>query len=460
MNIKLQEIVPDVTIMKQELNNDITRTTVKLDTDNKTGAYLQPIISQYISKNVLLRSNKLAKCVRILAQDTILNNFNFTLNNPEEGIDEEEILKPIIEFWDKKNKVQFYRAVQEYYTFGFGCLEIIFNNNGYPIQLKQFPAETAYITRETHNTSDESIYYVTQKLATGDMNKLKISRFNYDDSEHESLSTCLWIGEGNTHDFYETPYWIPAFENINAKIILDALNSKKLNEGNILSGILTVTGPKSVTVPGEPTNEEKLRNQMQNAGTGIMSLYLEKLSNADDIKVDYLAIQDTNYQYLSELSKESDQEILSCFSIPKVRLMIDDVTESMNSNKSDTIYEIYTKSLEVEQLIFEQIIDEFNLKYFGVDVSVDIETPIFSDKKSVEVNSIKELFNNAMLTLGQALTLLQPYYSELNWETIDFNNPLLNERYYNGQILGVVDTKIEDDLIKQLNEQIEGVDLL
>lgn len=460
MNITLKDIVPEISIMKNQIENDITRTTVKLDTTRNTGAYIQPIVSQYVSKNVLLRSNKLSKCVRILAQDTILNDFNFKLNNPNELDNDEEILKPIIEFWDKKNKVQFYRAVQEFYTFGFGCLEIITNQEGIPIQLKQFPAETAYITKDTRYNPSEPDYYVTQKLATGETDKLKLSRFNYKNPEDESLPDCLWIGEGNTHDFYETPYWVPAFENINSKIVLDTLNTQKLNKGNILSGILAVTGPKSVTIEGEKTNQDILEEQMKNAGTGIMPIYLESMSNTENITINYVPIQDNNHQYLSELSKEADQEILSCFSIPKVRLMIDDVTESMNSNKSDTIYEIYTKSLEVEQLIFEQIIDDFNLKYFNVDCSVDIETPIFSDKKSVEITSIKDSFNNALLTLGQALELLQPYYPGLDWETIDFENPLINERYYNGKVLGIVDNQIEDDLIKELNEQIEGVDLI
>ena len=43
---------------------------------------------------------------------------------------------------------------------------------------------------------------------------------------------------------------------------------------------------------------------------------------------------------------DEDDDILTYFSIPKVRLMMDDVTEFMNSNKTYTIYEIYTNNLE------------------------------------------------------------------------------------------------------------------
>ena len=123
--------------------------------------------------------------------------------------------------------------------------------------------------------------------------------------------------------------------------------------------------------------------------------------------------------------------------------MIDDVTESMNSNKFNTIYEIQTKSLEKEQLPFE-------IQFFKYECMVDIETPIFSDKKDVEINTILTLFNNGIITLGETIKAIIVYFPafELEYNNV---NPLFNERYYNGRLLGTNEYSQEDI------DQLDGV---
>ena len=116
--------------------------------------------------------------------------------------------------------------------------------------------------------------------------------------------------------------------------------------------------------------------------------------------------------------------------------MIDDQTESMNSQKSNTIYEIYTKALTNEQMPFEVEINKFNKKYFKYAGIVDIETPIFSDKKEIEVASILQLWNNGILTLGETIKAISVLYPHLELE-YDENNPLYADRYYNGNLLGI-----------------------
>ena len=122
--------------------------------------------------------------------------------------------------------------------------------------------------------------------------------------------------------------------------------------------------------------------------------------------------------------------------IPKARLMIDDTKESMNSNKTSTLWEIYTKELESLQIVYENIIDDFNCKYFQIQTYTNIGTPIFTDKKQIEVASTIQLFDMGLLTLGEAITNIKKYYPELELE-VNPNNPLYNERYYKGQVLGM-----------------------
>lgn len=263
---------------------------------------------------------------------------------------------------------------------------------------------------------------------------MKLSRFEYDEQD-DALPTCFWIGGGRTSEFYEIPYWLPAFNSISAKVALDELNAKKINEGNLMSDILVIRRPPAIDGEKEETKKD-LESQMKDAGTGILTLDLESFNTEIPLEVQYVPMSEQNYSYLSELAERCDDDILACFSIPKVRLMIDDVTESMNSNKSNTIYEIYTKSLENEQLPFEIEINKFNKKYFDYEGVVDIETPIFSNKKDVEIKAILTLFNNGIITLGEAIKAVSVYYPALRLEYND-TNPIYDERFYNGRILGM-----------------------
>ena len=110
--------------------------------------------------------------------------------------------------------------------------------------------------------------------------------------------------------------------------------------------------------------------------------------------------------------------------------------ESMNSNKSDVIYEVYTKSLENEQMPFEIQVNKFNRKYFNYTGVCNIETPIFSDKKEIEVDLILKLFNNGMLTIGQSINAISILYPHLDMN-VDEENPLYQDRFYNGNLLGI-----------------------
>ena len=202
------------------------------------------------------------------------------------------------------------------------------------------------------------------------------------------------------------------------------------------------------TVTGKEQIQDTLQEQMNNAGTGIMTLHLQQLTAELPLNVQYIPITESNYDYLQKLAEDCDNSILRLFKVPKVRLMIDDVKESMNSNKTDAIWEIYTKELISLQKVYEGIIYEFNSKYFRTETIVDIETPIFSDKKQIELTTAKDLFNNGLLTLNQTLMIVKNYYPDLDIEA----DPINDGRYYNGQILGMAN--YEEEVTNQDLEEL------
>ena len=433
MKINYTSLNSSLEINKQQIQSSIAPKTSKEDRDYKYR--VDPIVPVSIAQNLILQNNRLDKSIRILAQDVILNEITYLSDT------ESEVEETVASFW-KNNINELYKQLQEFYSYGFGASEIIFDEEtGLPKELYQIPAETLFIKQETNRDGTYSYYAIQQIVGKPDV-KMKLSRFSYD-QEDDDLPTCLWLGGGKTSEFYEVPYWLPAFNSISAKVALDELNAKKINEGNLMSGILVIRRPPAFEGQKEETKKD-LEDQMSDAGTGILVMDLESFNTEIPLEVQYVPISEQNYSYLSELADRCDEDILACFSIPKVRLMIDDVTESMNSQKSNTIYEIYTKSLENEQLPFEIEINKFNRKYFKYNGVVDIETPIFSDKKDVEVNSILNLFNNGILTLGETIKAISVFYPKLQLEYNE-SNPLFSERYYNGRLLGLTDYS-EDDL--------------
>ena len=415
-------------IAKQQIKSELAPKTQKEDGHYKWR--IDPFIPVTIAESLILQNNKLDKSIRILAQDVILNDFSFLT------IEESEIEEEVMDFW-KNNINELYKQIQEFYSYGYGVSEIIFSKKtGLPKKLYQIPAKSVFIHEEiSKDENGESIssYYAIQQVVGKEDVKMRLSRYNYTEDD-DDLPICFWLGGGKTSEFYDVPYWLPAFNSISAKVSLDELNAKKINEGNLLSGILTVVRPP-VTKKDE-TVEDTLEKQMHDAGTGIMTLELQSFNTEIPFNVQYIPISEQNYDYLSRLAEQCDDDVLACFSIPKIRMMNASEKESMNSNKSDVIYEVYTKSLENEQMPFEIQVDKFNRKYFNYDAKCNIETPIFSDKKEIEVDLILRLFNNGITTLGETIKAISVLYPHLELE-YDDKNPLYQDRYYNGNLLGI-----------------------
>lgn len=441
MKIGYTQINPEYEIQKRQIQTTKTATTTKQH-DQKNYTRIDPLVPVSLAKNLILSNDLLSTCIETLAQDIILNEINI--------INEEGTIPTaaITGFWNPETIYEFYLAVQDRTGYGYAALEIITNNDNIPIGLKQISAETITITVEKNRYSNTQSYYALYNNGSEHI-KMKLSRFTYT-PEDDDLPTVLWLGGGRFSDFYDMPCWIPAFNKISADALLDELNAKKINEGNLISGVLTVISPPmtktEINKEGEVTEttgkqqiQNTLKEQIEQAGTGWMVLHLEQLTAELPLNVQYIPITEQNYDYLLKLAEDCDNSILRLFKVPKVRLMIDDIKESMNSNKTDAIWEIYTKELISQQRVYEGIIDKFNAKYFREYTLSDIEVPIFSDKKQIETQNTILLFNNGLLTLNQAITNLQKYYPDLELEEDNLNDG----RYYNGQLLGMVNYEEE-----------------
>lgn len=432
-------------------------TTVKED-DNKSNNSIYPYLSVGVCDNLIMQNVNLRNAIDILAEDMIYNNIIIQSQDDKDSND--NLIQDITDFW-KDNEEELCNTVKDYISYGFGASEIISHNDkNTPDELQQISADTLYIEKKQYYNNEtnekETYYYAVQKVTGHKDVYLKLSHLDYPDDEYNnSLPVCLWIGKGRRSNFYDYPLWIECFNHVSAAINLDLLDAKKINEGNLVSGILVIKRPP--LTPEDDDVDETLQEKMENHGSGIFTLDLTSLNPDIPLTVDYIQISESNYEYLKELADKSDAKILATLRIPKARMMIDDVTESMNSNKTNTLYKIYTIELNNRQRPIERRMRNFNREYFGFDGRCSIETPVFVDDKEIEAKNTIDIFNNGLITLGQAIDKVASIYPEFNELKIDENNPIYSERYYNGQPLGLTSSP-ESDLREQLLQFGDYVD--
>jgi hypothetical protein len=140
--------------------------------------------------------------------------------------------------------------------------------------------------------------------------------------------------------------------------------------------------------------------------------------------MDYVTLTNNNQSYLSDLSLKCQQAVLNDYNIPLVRLMINTEKESMNSDKTKSIWEIYTLNLRNEQKIFKLFIKELIKDLYNIDVNVEIATPIFSDRREIEVKLLSQAWNDGALTLQQYITSLSEFLPVIDLKEYDFTvNP-------------------------------------
>ena len=437
IKVNYSQINNEYEILKSQIH-DVKEPITKKVNDQKQYVQIKPLVPAAVVKNIVLSNDLVFTCVDTLAQDIILTELKI-LDSELNDIDSE-----ITDFWKRGTLYQLYLAIKDRLAYGFGALEILFDENNRPVGLEQVSAETLQIVTEKDKYTGDNSYYALYNNGT-DRIKMRLSRFKYSPDDDE-LPVLLWLGGGEVSNFFDIPRWLPAFNKISADTLLDELNAQKINQGNLLSGILTVVSPPMNktevdengnvnTLTAKEQIDNTLREQMQNAGVGLMTLHLQQLTAELPLNIQYIPITENNYDYLRQLAEDCDSSILRLFKIPKARLLIDDTKESMNSNKTSTLWEIYTKELESLQLVYEGEIHNFNLNYFDVETLVNIEVPIFVDMKQTEIDNILKLFNSGLLTLNQALAVIRKFYPDLIIE----DDVVMDGRYYNGQLLGMAD---------------------
>lgn len=436
------------------LQNNSSFVSDKKDTASGV-AVLNPPVPFKDCEYVFLNSSYVAKCCRILASDIILNTI--TLSNDD--IEQYDAKIQSIEKLIVQNQNELYNMLIDYYYAGLGVIEYAYNDTEF--SLKQIPTNTCKIIIVKIGQKD---YYLLEQKVGSKTNYFKIMGEEYpkgfDTYNKQTLGDCALLGGDNLYQFFCVPLWVQEKDKIFTEIAISNKNYNTIANGNIADGILHINLEPQIMNPIEydsetgevietPSREEIISDELQSSDSGVAVIFTESNRN---LTMDFIKIENDNYSYLESLQEKAEQAVLNCYNIPLVRLLINTEKESMNSNKTASIWEIYTLNLKTEQIRVKEFIKDLIYDLYTINVNVEIEVPIFSDRREIEINNLINEWNNGILTLKQTIEGLSEYTSVINLNEYDFS---VNEDLWSyRKIDGYYELLNEADMAEL--EKIEG----
>ena len=419
-----QEVLAIKKSIAQNLKDKDTFQSVNEDTAT-TATELKPPISMRNCFYVFKESRHVAQCSRILADDIIYNTI--TLTPSDEKADEHVVnqVKEINKYLNK-NIDELHNLLIDYNYAGWAALEYTWNNTRFKLQ--QIPIHTCTVIRiSIHNNQ----YYLLRQKINNETHYFKIMGEQYPEDfnvyENQVLSDAALLGGDNIYQFFSLPKWVQNYDEILTEIAIKKMDYKTVSNGNINSGVLNInlepqTGKpikydKEGKIIEEPDRKEVISGELKAANGGVAVIFTE--SNRP-MNMDYVSLTNNNQSYLKDLKYDCQQSVLNDYEIPLARLMINTEKESMNSNKTQSIWEIYTLNLRNKQKQPKQFIQELIYELYSLEVDVDIGTPIFSDRREIEIKLLSDTWNYGGLTLKQYITGLSEYIPIIDLNDYDF----------------------------------------
>ena len=437
----------------ESVNKDTAENTVEL----------KPPVPMDTCLYIFQNSSYVARCSRILAADVAYNTITLTYADLNEHSESEiNQLKQINDFMDA-NIDEIYNLLVDYNYAGWCAMEYIWDNTRFSLQ--QIPIHSCSVLKIKLPTGD---VYILQQKINSTTKYFKIMGESYPDNfisyNNIPLGNASLIGGDNIYEFFSLPRWIQDYDEILTDIAISKADYKTISNGNISNGVLNINLEPQIAKPitydenGNPvqtkSREDIIREELQSATGGTAVIFTE--SNRP-VNLDYVGLSNNNQSYLTNLKTNCQDTVLNDYNIPKIRLMINTDKESMNSDKTKSIWEIYTLNLKNEQKPLKLFIKELIQDLYTLDVNVEIATPIFTDRRETETKLLIELWDSGALTLQQFIEGLSVYFDYIDLNEYDFTvNP---EIWEYRKIDGLNETISADDLalIEEVEAQLNAV---
>ena len=396
-------------IVKDENDNQYKLITTNVEKIDEGSNYiLYPPINPSTAKYFYQNSPILYKCIHALVEDIILGEISCKDKNIEK-------------FWKNNQDELFYLCI-DYILFGYACGEVLEDKEkGKTIAIKQIPADTVRLIRE-----NDSCY--VKQIINGNSVILTISGEVYDERliRKDVVGNCIWLGGDERYAHFSLPRWYSSRNQIASNIVISDLNIDNIQNGNLLSGVLAISGGRQLPFDDNITFEEKLKEQFSNVGTGLAVCYVENGNRDHELDMKYINLTNNNYTYIKTIYDDNEQSILECFFMPKIRLLNNEGKESMNSNKSEVLWKIYLRSCYNIQNNFLDFMKTFNKLYFGKYIKIDIALPTFEDETTIVIQNVEKLMNLGLMNRKQAIDYINQQNSDFK---LEYDESLMNQSY-------------------------------
>lgn len=429
MIIQGEIVDPEIARVYKSINDNLKNKDVFIsdnpDTANTGAVEILPPVPMRECFYIFKESSHVANCCRILASDIIYNTITLTpaTENPEEHLVNQ--VNKINEYLNKSSE-ELRNLLIDYLYAGWGALEYAWNNTEFKLQ--QVPIHTCSIIQVKVNNT--RVYLLKQQI-NNSTNFFKIMGEDYPPEfntyNNQPLGNVALLGGDNIYQFFSLPRWINSRDEILTEIAIKKGDYKTVVNGNIASGVLMINLEPQLAKPveyddeGKPVpqkpREEVMDNELKASNGGTAVLYNE--SNRQTT-MDYVKLTNDNQGHLSELKVTAKESVLNDYNVPKTRLMDNTEKESMNSDKTKSIWEIYTINLQDEQKPVKIFISELLYELYSIQIEVNISTPIFSDRRETEIKLHSTAWNDGALTLEQYITALADYLPVINLNDYDF----------------------------------------
>ena len=467
MLIKGVVVDKELVAIKKSITNNLKNKNVfqsiNMDAADNTTA-LKPPIAMSNCLYVFQHSSHVAKASRILASDIIYNDITLTPSNIDEA--DEHLINQVqkINKYLNDNIDELYNLAVDYNYAGWGAVEYVWNNTRF--SLKQIPIHSCNVVKT--KVDGVEVFLLEQKI-NSKTKYFRIMGETYPDNfiyfNNNKLSDACLIGGDNIYAFFSIPRWAQNYDKILTEIAISKADYNTVANGNISSGILNINLEPQLPKPprmdehGKPitekSREEIITEELQSANGGTAVIFTE--SNKD-VKLDYVSLTNNNYNYLSDVSDGCRQAVLNDYNIPLARLMENTEKESMNSDKTKSIWEIYCLNLKNEQKPFKLLIRELVDELYRISVDVNISVPVFSDRRETEVKLIIDVWNNGGFTLQQYITALSNHIDTIDLNDYDFT--VNSERWSYRKIpeLDEVLSLEDEEIIASVETQLKGIE--
>lgn len=402
LNKTLNEFVTD---MHNEQYEVLRKSTNKKD--EHRGSILRSPVNPRLSKFLYLNSGILNKCIRAIAEDTILGQISCKDSD-------------VARFWNN-NQNELFMLMKDYLLYGYAIAELIFTHepikskkgellhdpvtgevrtNDKLVTIRQAPADSFTL----YNINDA--YYAEQNL-NGNTKMLNIHGEIYpEDDKVETEGTILWIGGDELYRWFSIPQWYASRTQLLMNITLTDLDIDTFQKGNLMSGLLLVSGGRQIVLEGEKSIGDQLQEQFSSVGTGLAVTYLENASKDQPTNAEYINLTSNNYEYIQSRYSDNEQSVLESFFIPKERLLNNDTKESMNSNKSEIIWNTYIRSLRNTQSKMLEYCQTINSFYLKNNNTINISLPTFEDNTQIAIQNVSTLMQLGLMSQSEAVEYL------------------------------------------------------